>query len=847
MRVCPRCQGRYDDESRFCPRDGAELPAPAADPRLGEVLLGQFELLEVCGRGAMGTVYRAWQSGMDREVAVKLLRTDYLKDPSVVKRFHREARSVARLHHPNVVTVFLVGETTDHTPFMVMEYVDGVPLSVGLALGEAMPAGRALRIARQIASALAEAHGSGIVHRDLKPANILLEQRRRAADVVKVVDFGIAKIIGGDGGGAPGESALTRTGTIFGTPHYLSPEQAQGTPVDGRADLYSLGVILFAMLTGRVPFEGSGMAVVVQHVNQAPPRPSTFAPGLPAPVEALVLALMEKDPNARPQSAEDVTDAIDALLVQLGEAAAPTGRAESTGLGVPARAASQPSVPVVPIATSARDAAPPALTIKATALASPAGKAPPAVTVKGAALMAPTPASAPAAVPAVTVKAQALPVPPELGAMPPGLGVMPADVTVPPPGQAQHRAPIQSRLSAETAYAMPDAAVIAGMPLHPHAPISRAANGSRALSAGLAVPASAMRPSSALAVPESIVSAPSAPTTLDGGSDVWRPPSPWRRVLVVFAVLVFLGGAAAAGVFVLRRPDDARAPLPPPPSPSAKPSPILGAPDGAVPVAGAERDGGFLGVGDGDAAPAASVSGDAGRPPGPPAGRVITLGEGGWAVRLLLPAKVIAGEDIEIAIEAWDPAGTPVGAGELRMVVEEPGGVERAIMLPGVVQAGRFEVRRRFASAGSYSLHIYPETGKSKPVVWFELHVEDPDASGVLTRPEPVRGKPARPATKPAKAKKDSGAAKGGDDGVDPYHLLEDLGGGGATSPKKDGAGDKPAKPTLDPSELKPKPKPEDDGAAGKGKNGAVEPAPKPKIDSPPPAPKNPGADVELE
>ena len=149
MRVCPRCQGRYDDESRFCPRDGASLPSSEADPRLGTVLAGQFELLEVCGRGAMGTVYRAWQSGMDREVAVKILRTDYVKDPAVVKRFHREARSVARLHHPNIVTVFMVGETDDHVPFMVMEYVDGEPLSSELARGEALPVGRALRIARQ--------------------------------------------------------------------------------------------------------------------------------------------------------------------------------------------------------------------------------------------------------------------------------------------------------------------------------------------------------------------------------------------------------------------------------------------------------------------------------------------------------------------------------------------------------------------------------------------------------------------------------------------------------------------------------------------------------------------------
>src|SRR5262245_55190636 len=211
MRICPRCHGRYGDESRFCPRDGAPLPE-ATDPRIGQVLLGQFALEAVCGKGAMGTVYRARQASMDRLVAVKVLRQELLRDRSVVKRFQREARAIAKIQHPNIVRVFLVGETDDGVPFLVMEYVEGEALADLVDRERVVPAVRALRIARQVASALAEAHAAGIVHRDLKPANLVVGQKRRAPDFTWVLDFGIAKILHGDPG-TPGESHLSRTGT----------------------------------------------------------------------------------------------------------------------------------------------------------------------------------------------------------------------------------------------------------------------------------------------------------------------------------------------------------------------------------------------------------------------------------------------------------------------------------------------------------------------------------------------------------------------------------------------------------------------------------------------------------
>jgi serine/threonine-protein kinase len=306
---------------KFCPVDGAQVSQGGAtdDRNLGRTLLNQFEILDVCGRGAMGTVYRAHQRTMDRIVAVKILRRELLQEPDVVRRFVREARAAAKLQHPNIVTVHMVGETDDKLPFLVMEYVDGVSLESVLDGGEAMPLGRAVRIARQIASALEEAHSGGIIHRDLKPANILVYERGNKTDRVKVLDFGIAKIVQPDGAG---ESILTRDGMIFGTPHYIAPEQATGTEVDARADLYSLGIIMFRMVTGRLPFEGTaGMQVVLRHLREAPPSPRSLNSAVPQQLETLILGCLAKDRAQRPANA----DAIQTELAWVEEALPPEG------------------------------------------------------------------------------------------------------------------------------------------------------------------------------------------------------------------------------------------------------------------------------------------------------------------------------------------------------------------------------------------------------------------------------------------------------------------------------------------------------------------------------------------
>lgn len=274
--------------------------------------MGQFAIQAVCGKGATGTVYRATQAGMERQVAVKVLRADLLKDPDIVKRFVREARAGAKVSHPNIATVHMVGQTEEGAPFIVMEYIDGRPLSALLDLGKPLSPSRIVHLASQIASALVEAHAQGIVHRDLKPENILLSERRGQPDVVKLVDFGIAKILVSY---APGEDAISRMGTVFGTPHYIAPEQASGQTVDGRADLYSLGCILFQMATGRVPFDGqAGLQVLLSQVRDPVVDPRELNPKISDELAELILGLLEKDPAARPQTAKEVRAALLALV-----------------------------------------------------------------------------------------------------------------------------------------------------------------------------------------------------------------------------------------------------------------------------------------------------------------------------------------------------------------------------------------------------------------------------------------------------------------------------------------------------------------------------------------------------
>jgi serine/threonine protein kinase len=359
---------------RFCPVDGALVTQAVQDPNLDRVLMGQFELREIAGRGAMGTVYRAYQRTMDRIVAVKILRNEIIKEPGVLRRFLREARAAARLQHPNIVTVHMVGETDDGVPYLVMEHIDGVSLEAICEAQGPQPLARVLSFGRQIAAALSEAHSLGIVHRDLKPANILVTDRSRTPDLVKVLDFGIAKLINTEAD----QSMMTADGTIFGTPHYIAPEQASGGDVDHRVDLYSLGCILFRLATGVLPFEGTqSMQVVLKHLREEPPRPRSIDPHIPQGLEDLILACLQKSRSRRPDDAEQVIASLDRIEAEARRADKDKDRDRDRDRDRDKDAAKQAPERLPPVVMT-RGSAPnasssPAWTVAAVANATPSG------------------------------------------------------------------------------------------------------------------------------------------------------------------------------------------------------------------------------------------------------------------------------------------------------------------------------------------------------------------------------------------------------------------------------------------------------------------------------------------
>jgi eukaryotic-like serine/threonine-protein kinase len=296
----------------------------------------------------MGTVYRAWQSGMERQVAVKLLRADLTHDQDLRRRFLREARAAARLSHPNIVSVHLVGETEAAVPYLVMEYLAGETLDDVLERDEVLAPRRAVAIARQIACALAEAHAEGVVHRDLKPANIILTQRRASGELVKIVDFGIAKVAHHPFFNV--STRLTREGVVFGTPHYIAPEQAQGAALDGRADIYSLGILLYRMLSGTLPFDGAAIAVMLAHISRKPLHLLEVAPDVDRRLAAIVMRCLAKNPDERFASAEGLAAALAALEEEDDQVRAPRPRSQP-------RPSSRPPALVVPTIEADRLAA----------------------------------------------------------------------------------------------------------------------------------------------------------------------------------------------------------------------------------------------------------------------------------------------------------------------------------------------------------------------------------------------------------------------------------------------------------------------------------------------------------
>jgi hypothetical protein len=287
--------------------------------RTTTTLAGRYELLELMGRGGMGSVHRGRDLVLERVVAVKVLPGALAADPSAVARFQREARAAAALNHPGVVAVYDTGVDGD-TRFIVMECVAGESLATVLAREGPLDATRAVAIAARMAAALAAAHARGIVHRDVKPSNVMLGH----ADAVKVLDFGIARALG--------DAAITRTATVLGTAAYVAPEQGRGEPADERSDCYGLGCVLYEMLAGRPPFTGDAIAAVIhQHVTAEPVGLRARGARVPAALDALALSLLEKDPRRRLGPAGHVHDALAALFPAAGGSATPAPSALPSG------------------------------------------------------------------------------------------------------------------------------------------------------------------------------------------------------------------------------------------------------------------------------------------------------------------------------------------------------------------------------------------------------------------------------------------------------------------------------------------------------------------------------------
>ncbi len=308
-KACPACGARFSGDARFCPFDGESLGPSrpwdfGSDPLLGSTVAGRYEIECVLGEGGMGRVYRARHGSLGRGFALKVLKPELASDAALAERFTLEAKAAASVSSPHVVQITDFGELDSGQPFFVMELLEGRSLSQVIRDHGSLSAGDIARIVRPLAEGLGAAHDAGVIHRDLKPDNVNVAALDSEAPIVKVLDFGLAKVAGA--------SKLTRDGMVFGTPHYMSPEQAAGEPLDHRVDVYSLGVVMYEMATGRTPFEADTyMGVLTQHLHIMPTRPSELlGSDCLGALEDIILRCLAKRPSQR-------FDGMDQLVAEL--------------------------------------------------------------------------------------------------------------------------------------------------------------------------------------------------------------------------------------------------------------------------------------------------------------------------------------------------------------------------------------------------------------------------------------------------------------------------------------------------------------------------------------------------
>ena len=322
LKICPQCGAEYQLDQRFCPQDGTTLRLQNGTGDLvGSIVADRYHVLRKLGEGGMGQVYLAEHVKMGRKSALKVMNPAMVKDADAISRFNREAANASHINHPNVADVYDFGETPDGIIYLAMEFVDGPPLTKLIEDEGPMSPGRAASIVRQASEALEVAHDMGIVHRDLKPDNIMIARSREGNDVVKVVDFGIAKAADN------AAQKVTKTGLVVGTPEYMSPEQLAGDKLDGRSDIYALALVAFNMLTGKLPFPADTVQEsMIMRLTESPRKLADMRPevGWSSDVQAALDKALQRDVNARYQTATEFGKSLSRALEKMATPASGT-------------------------------------------------------------------------------------------------------------------------------------------------------------------------------------------------------------------------------------------------------------------------------------------------------------------------------------------------------------------------------------------------------------------------------------------------------------------------------------------------------------------------------------------